>query len=41
MIYLSYLDEIVHDLIVVFKSDPDSVAKNNCNFVNTQKYCHN
>ena len=27
------LDQI-HDLIVIFKSDPDSVVKNNCNYVN-------
>ena len=24
----------IHDLIIVFKSDPDSVVKNNCNYVN-------
>ena len=33
MIYCSCLDQI-HDLIVIFKSDPDSVVKNNCNYVN-------
>ena len=33
MIYQSYLDQI-HDLIVILKSDPDSVVKNNCNYVN-------
>ena len=24
----------IHDLIIVLKSDPDSVVKNNCNYVN-------
>ena len=24
----------IHDLIIVFKSDPDSVVKNNYNYVN-------
>ena len=24
----------IHDLIIVFKSDPDSVVKNNCKYVN-------
>ena len=35
MIYLSYLDQI-HDLIIVFKSNPDSVVKNNCNYVDAR-----
>ena len=35
MIDLSYLNQI-HDLIIVFKSKPDSVVKNNCNYVNAR-----
>ena len=35
-----YSNEI-HDLIIILSSKPDSVVKNNCNYVNTQKYCHN
>ena len=26
----------IHDLIIVFKSKPDSVVKNSCNYVNAR-----